>query len=136
MNRDGCQRSFGVLRNSGQSMRIGIAYELREDYARKGYDEEETAEFNCIETIAAIELALSSLGTRRSHRSRARSHPSPGVNATNAASATATQIALDVWMGLGTRGHRQIRVSIHQRSAEKQLFGCQPSPSKECRPRY
>ena len=43
-------------------MMIGIAYDLREDYARQGYDEEETAEFDCIETIAAIELALSSLG--------------------------------------------------------------------------
>jgi hypothetical protein len=43
-------------------MLIGITYDLREDYAREGYDEEETAEFDRIETIAAIELALSSLG--------------------------------------------------------------------------
>ena len=43
-------------------MMIGITYDLREDYARQGYDEEETAEFDYIETIAAIELALSSLG--------------------------------------------------------------------------
>jgi D-alanine-D-alanine ligase len=43
-------------------MLIGITYDLRDDYAREGYDEEETAEFDRIETIAAIELALSSLG--------------------------------------------------------------------------
>jgi D-alanine-D-alanine ligase len=43
-------------------MRIGITYDLCEDYALQGYDEEETVEFDCVETIAAIELALSSLG--------------------------------------------------------------------------
>ena len=43
-------------------MLIGITYDLREDYAREGYDEEETAEFDRIETIEAIELALRSLG--------------------------------------------------------------------------
>jgi D-alanine-D-alanine ligase len=43
-------------------MRIGITYDLREDYARKGYDEEEAAEFDSVETVDAIELALSSLG--------------------------------------------------------------------------
>ena len=41
---------------------IGITYDLREDYAHAGYDEEETAEFDGIETIAAIEGALCSLG--------------------------------------------------------------------------
>ncbi len=43
-------------------MIIGITYDLREDYARAGYDEEETAEFDHIETIAAIEGALRALG--------------------------------------------------------------------------
>jgi D-alanine-D-alanine ligase len=43
-------------------MRIGIAFDLREDYARLGYDEEETAEFDQVETISAIESALRSLG--------------------------------------------------------------------------
>jgi D-alanine-D-alanine ligase len=43
-------------------MLIGITYDLREEYTRAGYDEEQTAEFDSIETIAAIELALNSLG--------------------------------------------------------------------------
>ena len=43
-------------------MMIGITYDLREDYGRAGYDEEETAEFDSIETIAAIEGALRALG--------------------------------------------------------------------------
>lgn len=43
-------------------MIIGITYDLREDYARAGYDDEETAEFDSIETIEAIEFALHSLG--------------------------------------------------------------------------
>jgi len=43
-------------------MMIGITYDLRENYVRAGYDEEETAEFDSIETIAAIERVLRSLG--------------------------------------------------------------------------
>ncbi|MBP1856918.1 D-alanine--D-alanine ligase family protein [Rhizobium herbae] len=43
-------------------MRIGITFDLREDYAREGYDEEETAEFDHVDTILAIESALQSLG--------------------------------------------------------------------------
>ncbi|WP_426125379.1 D-alanine--D-alanine ligase family protein [Pararhizobium sp. PWRC1-1] len=43
-------------------MRIGITFDLREDYAREGYDEEETAEFDHLDTILAIESALHSLG--------------------------------------------------------------------------
>jgi D-alanine-D-alanine ligase len=53
-------------------MMIGIAYDLREHYARQGYDEEETAEFDGIETIAAIELALTSLGHATDHIGHAR----------------------------------------------------------------
>jgi D-alanine-D-alanine ligase len=44
------------------SMRIGITYDLREGYTRKGFNEEETAEFDEIETIEAIEHSLRSLG--------------------------------------------------------------------------
>lgn len=43
-------------------MRIGITFDLREDYAREGYDEEQTAEFDHMETILAVESALNSLG--------------------------------------------------------------------------
>jgi D-alanine-D-alanine ligase len=43
-------------------MRIGITFDLREDYANEGSDEEETAEFDRAETIGAIELARSRLG--------------------------------------------------------------------------
>lgn len=43
-------------------MRIGITFDLREDYAKEGYDEEQTAEFDKVETISAIENALRSLG--------------------------------------------------------------------------
>lgn len=43
-------------------MRIGITFDLREDYAREGYGEEETAEFDHVDTILAIEAALHSLG--------------------------------------------------------------------------
>ena len=53
-------------------MMIGITYDLREDYAREGYDEEETAEFDDIKTIAAIEHALRSLGHATDRIGRAR----------------------------------------------------------------
>lgn len=43
-------------------MNIGLTYDLREAYRREGYGEEETAEFDELETIAAIESALRSLG--------------------------------------------------------------------------
>ncbi|MBL0375341.1 hypothetical protein JJB09_25320 [Rhizobium sp. KVB221] len=43
-------------------MRIGITFDLREDYAREGYDEEQTAEFDGIETILSIESTLQALG--------------------------------------------------------------------------
>ncbi len=43
-------------------MRIGFTYDLRDDYLREGYTAEETAEFDEVETIAAIETALVSLG--------------------------------------------------------------------------
>ena len=43
-------------------MRIGFTYDLRDDYLREGYTAEETAEFDAVETIDAIENALVSLG--------------------------------------------------------------------------
>jgi D-alanine-D-alanine ligase len=43
-------------------MNIGITFDLRDDYAKEGYTEEEIAEFDRLETIVAIESALHSLG--------------------------------------------------------------------------
>ncbi len=43
-------------------MKIGITYDLRDDYLAEGYGEEETAEFDHPKTIAAIEEALRDLG--------------------------------------------------------------------------
>ena len=43
-------------------MKIGIAYDLRDDYLAEGYGDEETAEFDRLDTIEAIEGALQSLG--------------------------------------------------------------------------
>ncbi len=39
-------------------MRIGFTYDLRDDYLRAGFSEEQTAEFDREETIAALEAAL------------------------------------------------------------------------------
>jgi D-alanine-D-alanine ligase len=43
-------------------VRIGFTYDLRDDYLREGYTAEETAEFDEVTTIEAIEAALVSLG--------------------------------------------------------------------------
>ncbi|MBM4312878.1 MAG: D-alanine--D-alanine ligase [Deltaproteobacteria bacterium] len=43
-------------------MKIGMTYDLRDDYLAEGYGEEETAEFDHPATIAAIEGALGALG--------------------------------------------------------------------------
>jgi D-alanine-D-alanine ligase len=43
-------------------MKIGLTYDLREDYLKLGYDEQQVAEFDSPETIAAIESALRGLG--------------------------------------------------------------------------
>ena len=45
-------------------MRIGFTYDLRDDYLREGYSAEETAEFDELVTIEAIEAALASFGHR------------------------------------------------------------------------
>lgn len=43
-------------------MRIGLCYDLRDEYLKLGYGEEETAEFDRLSTIEAIEGALRRLG--------------------------------------------------------------------------
>jgi D-alanine-D-alanine ligase len=43
-------------------MKIGITYDLRDEYLRAGYSEEETAEFDRADTIDALDNALTSLG--------------------------------------------------------------------------
>lgn len=43
-------------------MKMGLTYDLRQDYLDKGYGEEETAEFDRLDTIEAIEAALTQLG--------------------------------------------------------------------------
>lgn len=43
-------------------MRIGLTYDLREEYLALGYQEEETAEFDRRETIDALEQTLQQLG--------------------------------------------------------------------------
>ena len=43
-------------------MRIGFTYDLRDDYLREGYSEEQAAEFDEAETIDAIAGVLESLG--------------------------------------------------------------------------
>lgn len=43
-------------------MLIGLTYDLRQDYLNMGFGEEETAEFDRVETIEAIENVLQELG--------------------------------------------------------------------------
>ena len=43
-------------------MKIGLTYDLRDEYLAAGYGEEETAEFDKPETIAAIENTLKTMG--------------------------------------------------------------------------
>jgi D-alanine-D-alanine ligase len=43
-------------------MKVGLTYDLRSDYLREGFSEEETAEFDKESTVEAIELALQRLG--------------------------------------------------------------------------
>jgi D-alanine-D-alanine ligase len=45
-----------------QKVKIGLTYDLRQDYLDMGYSELETAERDAIETIEGIEQALSALG--------------------------------------------------------------------------
>jgi len=50
-----------VLRGRGKTI-VGITYDLREDYLKEGYTEEETAEFDQLSTIDAIDQTLRGLG--------------------------------------------------------------------------
>ena len=43
---------------------IGLTYDLRSEYLAEGFSEEETAEFDRDDTVAAIEKALQALGHR------------------------------------------------------------------------
>ncbi len=47
-------------------MHIGLTYDLRDEYLAAGYTEEETAEFDRVGTIDAIDAALVTLGHRTS----------------------------------------------------------------------
>jgi D-alanine-D-alanine ligase len=53
-------------------MKIGLAYDLRDDYLKEGYTEEQTAEFDREETIEAIEAALRANGLEVVRIGRAR----------------------------------------------------------------
>lgn len=43
-------------------MKIGLTYDLRDEYLAEGYSEEDTAEFDRASTIEAIEQTLQALG--------------------------------------------------------------------------
>jgi len=43
-------------------MKIGITYDLRDDYKAAGFTDEETAEFDSVETITAIDATLQEMG--------------------------------------------------------------------------
>jgi D-alanine-D-alanine ligase len=45
-------------------MIIGLTYDLRDDYLKMGFSEEDAAEFDVIETVIAIENSLQKLGYR------------------------------------------------------------------------
>lgn len=53
-------------------MRIGLTYDLRAEYLAEGYSEEETAEFDRVETIDALEDAVRQLGHQPCRIGRAR----------------------------------------------------------------
>src|SRR5262249_48251592 len=59
-------RRTGILiRSRGAerpTMRIGLTYDLRDDYLKLGYDEQQVAEFDRADTIVALEKALRALG--------------------------------------------------------------------------
>ncbi|PIV81944.1 D-alanine--D-alanine ligase [bacterium CG17_big_fil_post_rev_8_21_14_2_50_64_8] len=43
-------------------MKVGLTFDLREEYLRSGYSEEETAEFDRVSTIEALETAIEACG--------------------------------------------------------------------------
>ena len=48
--------------SAGSAMRIGLTYDLRQDYLAAGFSEDETAEFDRQDTVSSIEAALVRLG--------------------------------------------------------------------------
>jgi D-alanine-D-alanine ligase len=46
------------LSRAGKKLKIGITYDLRDDYLKEGFDLEETAEFDLPDTIEAIEKVI------------------------------------------------------------------------------
>jgi D-alanine-D-alanine ligase len=50
-----------VVRDKGKTI-VGLTYDLRDDYLKEGYTEEETAEFDQLSTIDAIDKTLRGLG--------------------------------------------------------------------------
>jgi len=54
-------------------MKIGLTYDLRSEYLAAGYGEEETAEFDRDDTIAALEKTLAGLGHQTDRIGHARS---------------------------------------------------------------
>ena len=54
------------------TMRVGVTYDLREEYLAEGYGEEETAEFDRVETVDAIADSLQKLGHQVERIGRAR----------------------------------------------------------------
>ena len=59
-NPDGGNRHTACAEH--KPMKIGITYDLRQDYLAEGYSLEETAEFDKPETVEAIDAALTELG--------------------------------------------------------------------------
>ena len=55
-------RKSGSAPGSGRGKLVGITYDLREDYLKEGFSEEETAEFDRPSTIDAIAETLRGLG--------------------------------------------------------------------------
>jgi D-alanine-D-alanine ligase len=51
-----------IQSEKGDEMKIGITYDLREDYLAEGYSQEQTAEFDKADTIEALEDVLRGLG--------------------------------------------------------------------------
>ena len=47
-----------TLSRVSKKLKIGITYDLRDDYLKEGYNLEETAEFDLLDTIEAIEKVI------------------------------------------------------------------------------
>jgi len=56
------QKDRLILASDYYQMKIGITYDLRDDYKAAGFTDEETAEFDSVETITAIDATLREMG--------------------------------------------------------------------------